>query len=736
MHGPPNPMMRQFTCHSKSMSAGVVVSVPGISNNLSNGINPNNLLAGHNQHHPRPGHPQPGPRNYHQQLIKEHRGHQHHQQQGPQQMNSHNQHHLHPYNQYSADIHSSSNNNLKTNPPNGSSIILSNNNINSVHHRSASTHLSSVMLGPQNNQSNNTTSRNFPPHVTNSVWSIDENINKSHGKLTASGYIPYLYNPSVVDMSCDNVSNASRLMDGGPAPSYYLHARNNLPSSKAMAACSAPKMPEFLPICDLMFNLISMIIYFCENTFGIIALIALYYHATIQYWALIGFFFVATSNLICQYLSFKWSFKSKLDECRRKREAQEELEDEEGCDRRYYNRMATNMRSYQCGSCTWLPDSATEVQLKFLLSIALDALLHILCLGTLVRYVKLVIPVSDSARVKREARDLCMLRMIHGFIQSAPLLLLQSYMICSQTSFGSITNLSVTSAILSLINVCWALASFTKYTRRKFMHKFVLTWLGILSQLAWRLSTVASRVAALTIYAVYYNYWMLVVLALHWITMFLWLIKPGNLLRDEVNLSRSRKMTMAMAVAWIYCFCYVNLEEHNSKLKMTSYYLIMFLENNLLLTVCLIFSSQVTWFKNISILVVYLGFVFGLLFIFIYYKYFHTNILNDGLSCSQDSIDSIADQLSPAGKKITGFKPGTLRLKSDDGVSAAAPRYNNNITAPYLSGSHPEITRTMRASYLSSSQVPLPQSGIINCKLNTGMRKQKNPAMTLRQGEL
>jgi len=251
----------------------------------------------------------------------------------------------------------------------------------------------------------------------------------------------------------------------------------------------------------------------------------------------------------------------KLEDCQRKREAQEELEDEEECERRYYNRMTTNLRNYQCGSCTWLPDGATEVQLRFLLSIALDAILHIFCLGFLVRYIKLVIPITDTSRVKKEARDLCMLRMIHGFIQSAPLLLLQAYMVCSQSYAPSIANLSITSVILSLINVCWALASFTKYARKKFMHRFVLTWLGILSHLLWRLGTISSRVAALTIYAVYYNYWMLVVLSLHWVTMFLWLIKPGNLLRDEINMRRSKKFLLAVGAAWIYCFCYINFEE-------------------------------------------------------------------------------------------------------------------------------------------------------------------------------
>ena len=148
----------------------------------------------------------------------------------------------------------------------------------------------------------------------------------------------------------------------------------------------------------------------------------------------------------------------------------------------------------------------------------------------------------------------------------------------------------------------------------------------------------------------------------------------------------------------------------------------MFLENNLLFTVCQTLSAQVTWFKSLSILVVYLGFVFGMLFMFLYYKYFHVTVLNNGLSCSQDSIDSIADQLSPAGKKIAGFKPGTLRLRSEDSMTAGR-RYNGNINAT-LTGSHPEITRNNKPPYLTSNHVPMPRMSVFNCKLDKEQSKK------------
>lgn len=195
-------------------------------------------------------------------------------------------------------------------------------------------------------------------------------------------------------------------------------------------------------------------------------------------------------------------------------------------------------------------------------------------------------------------------------------------------------------------------------------------------------------------------------------------MKPGNLLRDEVNISRPKKLAHALGASWIYCFCYVNFEEHNSRAKIGSFYMIMFFENNVLFSVCLFFTSQSTWFKSLSMLVVYLGFALGMVFMYLYYKYFHISTLDGSLSCSQDSIDSIADQLSPAGKKIAGFKPGTLRLKSEDSLTSDR-RFIDNISATLRTGSHPEITRGMKPQYIASNQVSLRESRVFDCELNT-----------------
>ena len=117
-------------------------------------------------------------------------------------------------------------------------------------------------------------------------------------------------------------------------------------------------------------------------------------------------------------------------------------------------------------------------------------------------------------------RNLCILRMIHGFVQALPLLLSQGYLMATQSNI--LSDVHNVSTVLSLFSVCWALASFNKNIRSKDINKLVLTWIGVIFQLLWRFGTVTARILALVYYASAFEYWIFLVVALHWLCMFMW----------------------------------------------------------------------------------------------------------------------------------------------------------------------------------------------------------------------
>lgn len=287
--------------------------------------------------------------------------------------------------------------------------------------------------------------------------------------------------------------------------------------------------------------------------------------------------------------------------------------------------------------------------------------LHALQLGVLWRYAKLMVPVNLQ-NIKHEVRDLCMLRLVHAFCESAPMLLIQLHVLIgsdngsraigaggtelrlktfaegpSPTVLSSgphsyptsailleqsrtFKELNTIAAILSLFSVCWALASFSKNVRSKNVPRLVLTWLGVIFQFFWRLGTVVSRVTALTVYASLYHHWVFLVVVLHWLSMWLWLISPKNVFHGE-QISRVKKTMFSAMIAFVYVFAYINLQEVNHRVKMTTFYVVMFLENILLVGLWLVgIWPDRTDRWVLAPLTVVGAFLVGLLFMVTYYR--------------------------------------------------------------------------------------------------------------------
>ena len=193
---------------------------------------------------------------------------------------------------------------------------------------------------------------------------------------------------------------------------------------------------EFLPLCDLLFNAISLIVYFTDVLFDIIIIRSLRnssQESLSYFWWKPMLFFLLLSLVSSQYLSFKWFLRTK-------RMMKHNCVD--GDERRNFKSSQRRMRR---GSDTNGIKSAVNCCLEITLGFDDDEdqhhkegiypfnhswkskllfATHLLELGVLLRYLRLFIPVN-LLTVKHEVRDLCMLRMVHAFAQAAPMLLIQ-----------------------------------------------------------------------------------------------------------------------------------------------------------------------------------------------------------------------------------------------------------------------------------------------------------------------
>ncbi|OXU24026.1 hypothetical protein TSAR_010025 [Trichomalopsis sarcophagae] len=407
---------------------------------------------------------------------------------------------------------------------------------------------------------------------------------------------------------------------------------------------------EFLPLCDVLFNIISLASYFCDVVFDLAMAYALAHHQEAPPVLFpLSVVLVVTSLIVSQVVSVKW----------------------------YLWGARGKLRNVANSDCDINGGKKTA---NWTLGCVL--LLHTTQIGVLWRYFKLFIPV-DLTYVKHEVRELCVLRLIHAFCEAAPMLLLQVYLLTIGMSSSSdgldsdgmmrepkpgdskLAELTAVSAGLSLWSVCWAVASFSKGAARlRNLERLVLTWLGVLAQLAWRLGTVSARVGALVAYAsIYGGEWLLVVMALHWLSMLTWLLlTPDGLFHGGEKLPATRKVFIASLLAFIYVFSYINLHETNHRQKMVIFYSVMFLENSLLMGVWAVGVSGTDKHRHaqpVTLILTLLALFFGgLLFMGLYYRFFHVRRLRyeaGGRMNGTNAVTTLSQQNAFQEKHMNGF---------------------------------------------------------------------------------
>ena len=378
---------------------------------------------------------------------------------------------------------------------------------------------------------------------------------------------------------------------------------------------------DFLPVCDLLFNFVSVTFYFCDIAFDILVLKECYELAAYE-GEKTGDNLKIVSNVVIplvsvmmislftsQIVSFKWYIEESSLSRKRK-----------------------------------IKDLSVKDWLVFLV--------HLLQCSVLWRYTKLLIKPLALRNVKSEMRNLCILRMIHSLCQSIFFLLIQGHLVFNQllearkaaagVSYLPLEEQEKTrqpmlevhyiSMSFNMINICWSLASFNKNIQRKDVEKLVLTWIGVVFQFLWRLGTVSSRCVALILYWSAYDNWVLFVVALHWFCVLLSLAVPNKIFKKDESVSYPAWIFKCLIISYVYNFAYLNLDKTKTKTRMALFYSLIIVENILL--VCLwsvsIQTSLNEYSQNEKLKVFGLvigSFVIGILFMLIYYKYFHATKL-------------------------------------------------------------------------------------------------------------
>lgn len=279
-----------------------------------------------------------------------------------------------------------------------------------------------------------------PPsyNCSNNLNQVD---NGGNGIVDASMY--HLYQnttPHIPHVSSSNQCINENILSPSSISSSY-------PPAVPLTVTCAMTTLQFLPLCDLLFNIISLTGYFCDIVFDLVTIYSVYTsNEDHEYqWFVPMLLLVLCSSLISQYLSFKWYIRWKINDDG----SVIGVTGEAVATQHDTSRSSAGgggggelvphevNHSVTCKSVDHSTDhtvSSSPVSSWFILILINNWIpslyniiiltVHVLQLGVLWRYFRLFVPVNLHT-VKYEVRDLCMLRMVHAFCEAAPMLLIQ-----------------------------------------------------------------------------------------------------------------------------------------------------------------------------------------------------------------------------------------------------------------------------------------------------------------------
>ena len=199
--------------------------------------------------------------------------------------------------------------------------------------------------------------------------------------------------------------------------------------------------------------------------------------------------------------------------------------------------------------------------------------------------------------------------------------------------------------VTSLISLASCLVSFQKSLRLSIPEKEKLKFSSMALIFMWRLFTITARVLAIAMFASYFKYWTFVAIGIHWIAMLIWVMRQDTQYctvedsEGRVKHNKCQEVCFRILTAFVQIFCFFNLLEGHTRLRCILFYGIVYAENAFFIMAWYIGASMKTsagWYHLPTLIMVLVGFWFGIFFQVIYYKACHPN--NSSVLNSQKRI--------------------------------------------------------------------------------------------------
>ncbi|XP_068955645.1 XK-related protein 4 [Petaurus breviceps papuanus] len=236
-----------------------------------------------------------------------------------------------------------------------------------------------------------------------------------------------------------------------------------------------------------------------------------------------------------------------------------------------------------------------------------------------------------------EYADVSMLHLLATFLESAPQLVLQ---LCIVVQTHTLQALQGLTAAASLVSLAWALASYQKALRDSRDDKKPISYMAVIIQFCWHFFTIAARVITFALFASVFQLYFGIFIVLHWCIMTFWIVHCET----EFCITKWEEIVFDMVVGIIYIFSWFNVKEGRTRCRLFIYYFVILLENTALSALWYLYKAPqiADAFAIPALCVVFSSFLTGIVFMLMYYAFFHPNGPRFGQSPSCACEDPVA----------------------------------------------------------------------------------------------
>ncbi|KAK3091486.1 hypothetical protein FSP39_020197 [Pinctada imbricata] len=224
---------------------------------------------------------------------------------------------------------------------------------------------------------------------------------------------------------------------------------------------------------------------------------------------------------------------------------------------------------------------------------------------------------NDLAVTFRANNDVCLLRLVQIFLQSAPQMILQLYIILGLHSFSWLQALSL---VFSLFSMAWSLTAYLDGLRLFFKDNYNRKPLSTAVHTVWNMLLITARVVAIVLFTTHFHLWIILPIGIHWLISTCWVTVQNADFGD----STCQKRLLNTIAGYIYIFCFLNFKNSQSRCRLCTYHILVLAENTILVILWFHYKSQsLIWLDVFALCMVYGGFTLGGVMMMAYYACCH-----------------------------------------------------------------------------------------------------------------